>query len=117
MRHFDKFSQQDKAARAVTTLDVLYEDADVLLINKPAGMLSQPDDTKGTFDGRVCDRLSSGEGRAYRGRPADVAARLSATVLTRIRAASSRQASLWQAFRNFQNYSTTGQYIRNTSVL
>ena len=43
---FDKFSQQDKAARAVTTLDVLYEDADVLLINKPAGMLSQPDDTK-----------------------------------------------------------------------
>ena len=38
---FDKFSQQDKAARAVTTLDVLYEDADVLLINKPAGMLSQ----------------------------------------------------------------------------
>lgn len=43
---FDKFSQQDKVARAVTTLDVLYEDADVLLINKPAGMLSQPDDTK-----------------------------------------------------------------------
>lgn len=43
---FDKFSQQNKAARAVTTLDVLYEDADVLLINKPAGMLSQPDDTK-----------------------------------------------------------------------
>ena len=43
---FDQFSQQDKAARAVTTLDVLYEDADVLLINKPAGMLSQPDDTK-----------------------------------------------------------------------
>lgn len=43
---FDKFSQQDKATRAVTTLDVLYEDADVLLINKPAGMLSQPDDTK-----------------------------------------------------------------------
>ena len=43
---FDKFSQQDKAARVVTTLDVLYEDADVLLINKPAGMLSQPDDTK-----------------------------------------------------------------------
>lgn len=43
---FDKFSQQDKAARAVTTLDVLYEDTDILLINKPAGMLSQPDDTK-----------------------------------------------------------------------
>lgn len=43
---FDKFSQQDKAARAVTTLDVLYEDADILLINKPVGMLSQPDDTK-----------------------------------------------------------------------
>ena len=43
---FDKFSQQEQAVRAVTTLDVLYEDADILLINKPAGMLSQPDDTK-----------------------------------------------------------------------
>ena len=43
---FSKFSQQEQTARAVTDLDIIYEDADILLINKPAGMLSQPDDTK-----------------------------------------------------------------------
>ena len=37
---FDKFSEQKQAARAVTALDVIYEDSDILLINKPAGMLS-----------------------------------------------------------------------------
>ena len=42
---FDKFSEQKQAARAVTDLEVLYEDEDILLINKPVGMLSQPDDT------------------------------------------------------------------------
>ena len=43
---FSKFSQQERTARAVTDLNIIYEDADILLINKPAGMLSQPDDTK-----------------------------------------------------------------------
>ena len=43
---FSKFSQQEQTARAVTDLDIIYEDTDILLINKPAGMLSQPDDTK-----------------------------------------------------------------------
>ena len=43
---FSKFSQQEQPARAVTDLDIIYEDADILLINKPAGMLSQPDDTQ-----------------------------------------------------------------------
>ena len=43
---FAKFSQQQQTARAVTDLDILYEDSDILLINKPVGMLSQPDDTK-----------------------------------------------------------------------
>ena len=33
-------------SKAVTDLDIIYEDTDILLINKPAGMLSQPDDTK-----------------------------------------------------------------------
>ncbi len=42
---FSKFSQQKQTARAVTNLDIIYEDSDILLINKPAGMLSQPDDT------------------------------------------------------------------------
>ena len=39
---FDKFSEQKQAARAVTALEVIYEDRDILLINKPAGMLSVP---------------------------------------------------------------------------
>ena len=43
---FSKFSQQEQTARAVTDLDIIYEDTDILLINKPTGMLSQPDDTK-----------------------------------------------------------------------
>lgn len=43
---FSKFSQQERTARAVTNLSIIYEDSDVLLINKPVGMLSQPDDTK-----------------------------------------------------------------------
>ena len=41
---FSKFSQQEQTARAVTDLDIIYEDTDILLINKPAGMLSQPED-------------------------------------------------------------------------
>ena len=29
----------------MTALEVIYEDSDILLINKPEGMLSQPDDS------------------------------------------------------------------------
>ena len=43
---FQKFSKETAAPRAVCDLDVIYEDADILLVNKPAGMLSQPDDSK-----------------------------------------------------------------------
>ncbi|MBU5481961.1 RluA family pseudouridine synthase [Blautia sp. MSJ-19] len=43
---FSKFSHQEQTARALTDLDIIYEDSDILLINKPAGMLSQPADTK-----------------------------------------------------------------------
>lgn len=41
-----KFSGRETAPRARTGLDILYEDAHVLLVNKPAGMLSQPDDSR-----------------------------------------------------------------------
>lgn len=43
---FLKFSQQEQTSRATADLDIIYEDSDVLLINKPAGMLSQPDATE-----------------------------------------------------------------------
>lgn len=42
---FEKFSSSRAAPRAETSLEIIYEDQDVLLINKPCGMLSQPDDS------------------------------------------------------------------------
>ena len=44
---FDKFAGADtKPARAHHVLDIVYEDDNILLINKPVGMLSQPADGK-----------------------------------------------------------------------
>ena len=44
---FEKFSgSEEKVARAHQKLEIVYEDENVLLINKPAGMLSQPADDK-----------------------------------------------------------------------
>ena len=42
---YEKFSKEEAAPRAATSLSIIYEDRDILLINKPRGMLSQPDDT------------------------------------------------------------------------
>lgn len=42
---FGKFSKEEAAPRAATSLSVIYEDKNILLINKPCGMISQPDDT------------------------------------------------------------------------
>ena len=39
---FEKFSGNDSAPRAHYALDIIYEDETILLINKPAGMLSVP---------------------------------------------------------------------------
>ena len=39
---FEKFSGNDSAPRAHYALDIIYEDENILLINKPAGMLSVP---------------------------------------------------------------------------
>ena len=41
---FEKFSGNDSAPRAHYALDIIYEDENILLINNPAGMLSQPAD-------------------------------------------------------------------------
>lgn len=41
---FEKFSGDISAPRAYHKLDIIYEDKNILLINKPAGMLSQPAD-------------------------------------------------------------------------
>lgn len=39
---FEKFTGNTQVKRAVTSLDIVYEDQHVIFINKPAGMLSQP---------------------------------------------------------------------------
>lgn len=77
---FDKFVGHTEVKKAVCKLDVVYEDEHVLFINKPVGMLSQPDesgkmslveyligyledkeevteDTLKTFKPAVCNRL------------------------------------------------------------
>ena len=77
---FDKFHAAKEVRRANCRLDILYEDPDVILINKPAGMLSQPssdpvpslveyltgylletgaitEETLATFHPAVCNRL------------------------------------------------------------
>ena len=41
---FEKFSGSVPAPRAKHSLDIVYEDENILLINKPSGMLSQPAD-------------------------------------------------------------------------
>lgn len=43
---FEKFAGNTEVAKAVCRLDIIYEDEDILLINKPAGMLSQPSDSR-----------------------------------------------------------------------
>lgn len=43
---FEKFCGKQETVYAQCTLDVIYEDEDILLINKPVGMLSQPSDGK-----------------------------------------------------------------------
>ena len=43
---FEKFAGNREVARAVCRLDVIYEDENILLINKPAGMLSQPSESR-----------------------------------------------------------------------
>ena len=41
---FEKFSGSIPAPRAKHSLDIVYEDENILLINKPSGVLSQPAD-------------------------------------------------------------------------
>lgn len=43
---FEKFAGNSQVERASCNLDLVYEDEDILIINKPVGMLSQPADTK-----------------------------------------------------------------------
>lgn len=43
---FEKFAGDIHVESAVCDLDIVYEDEDILIINKPVGMLSQPADTK-----------------------------------------------------------------------
>ena len=52
----------------VMPLEILYEDENLLFINKPAGVLSQKASSRGCFHGRVFDRISFGTGKNHRKR-------------------------------------------------
>ncbi len=43
---FEMFSDVSEVQTALGNLDILYEDSDLVLVNKPVGMLSQPDKSK-----------------------------------------------------------------------
>lgn len=59
---FEKFAGSTQIARAYCELDVVYEDADIIIINKPAGMLSQPadDDTPSLVEYLIGHLLQTG---------------------------------------------------------
>ena len=64
---FGKFAGvQETVARAHQKLDIVYEDDNILLINKPVGMLSQPADDKEPSL-RISDGVSSGKQSGYGG--------------------------------------------------
>ena len=108
---FSKFSQQEQTARAVTDLDIIYEDTDILLINKPAGMLSQPDDTKEPsmveyLIGYLLQNGSLTEENLRTFHPSY------ATVWTKIQAVLSQPENLVQDCRNCQCYFMTVPFIK-----
>ena len=46
---FSKFSQQEQTARAVTDLDIIYEDKNIVVVNKPRGLLIHSDGKDSKF--------------------------------------------------------------------
>ena len=64
---FEKFSRKYPGTpRALLSSWMLvYEDKDIIIINKPAGMLSQPADDGQPSLVEYVDRLSAEKGRAY----------------------------------------------------
>ena len=106
-----KFSGKEAAPRASTDLAVIYENRDILLINKPAGMLSQPDETKEPslveyVTGYLLDTGAVTEEELI------TSGHLCAIVWTKIPADLWRQEKVWQGFRLSQSFFMTGPSIR-----
>ena len=98
---FGKFAGvQETVARAHQKLDIVYEDDNILLINKPVGMLSQPaDDKEPSLVEYLTGYLLKAE--RLRKRLYIPSAHLSAIVWTVIPADLWLQGSPWQDFRSF----------------
>ena len=107
---YEKFCEDSPAPSARCPLDIIYEDDNILLINKPVGMLSQPSRepvpslveyltvtfwTRAVF---LMERLPS--------------VPVCATAWTAIPAGSSLQGKALPVFRSFPLCSMTGRSIR-----
>lgn len=98
---FGKFAGvQETVARAHQKLDIVYEDDNILLINKPVGMLSQPADDKEPslvefLTGYLLESGAVTEASLHTFR------HLSAIVWTAIPADLWLRGSPWQDFRSF----------------
>ncbi len=76
--------QIEENIKNTVKLDVIYEDQNVIFINKPSGMLSQKAKETEVISGRECDSISFGIRTADKGESSDLSARPSATVWTGI---------------------------------
>ena len=112
---FEKFSKQDRVFYPTMPLDILYEDPDILLINKPCGVLSQPDNSK---DPSLVEYITGYllENHTLTEEDFILFILLYATVWTKIPAVLLRQASLFQDFRVFPESFMTGASTRIISV-
>ena len=109
---FSKFSQQEQTARAVADLDIIYEDTDILLINKPAGMLSQPDDTKEPSMVEYLIGYLLQNGSLTEEKSADLSSFRMQPSGQKIQAVLSQPENLLQDCRNCQRYFMTVPFIK-----
>ena len=110
----EKFSSVQVQEVKKVDLDILYEDDEIILVNKPAGMLSQKaKETDESLVEYLIDYLLGSSRRAGSAR----SALRSATVWTGIPAVSWLQENLWRGFRCFPACLKTARSISIISVL
>ena len=112
---FDKFAGSSQAARAYCELDIVYEDPDIIIINKPAGMLSQPadDGEPSLVEYLTGYLLKKGDLQKNSSKPSDL---LYVTDLTVIPAEWSVQGKVLPVCSFCPGYSTTEHFTNTISA-
>ena len=109
---FGKFAGNTQVERAYCQLDIIYEDKDIVVINKPAGMLSQPaDDGTPSLVEYLIRHICLDKGDLTEERAARHSVHLCATVWTAIPAAWYARVKAWQACSFCQKFFTTAPFI------